>query len=141
MGQFLHNHGWFEDQIQRLEDMGFNIETPELLQWIVIRNLSLDGGKWTRNGQPIEEVAVWISIPQDFPLTCPGIGFSHPAEAIHIEQGILWDGKLLQEVYACDHTPWVWLCFRKIAWKPRAHDDLITLISVIENSIYERRQG
>ena len=135
----LHNYDWLIDQLIQLEQDGFDIDAAESLRWVIVKNLSLSGARWSWNHKALRGISVKIDLPVDFPMTCPGTGAAHPNEAIHIPRGIQWNHLPLTHMHACPHRPWAWVCFLRIAWDPY-EDDLISLVGLIEQSLYKRRQ-
>ena len=133
------NKEWLIKQLRYLASQGFNIKVYNNFRRVVIEGLELQGDGWTDfNGNPIRFTSVMIDLPEDFPMSVPGVGFAHPNKAIHIP-AIKYNGKPLKNLYECQHKPWRWLCFQKIVWDPQI-DNLITLLQIIEKSIYDRRQ-
>ncbi len=133
------NRSWFFDQIRDLESEGFSVEVYRDLSRVIASSIDLGGGGWTDSDDwPIHDVKVMIDISPDFPLTVPGIGYTHPRYAIHIPL-IKHGGYMISDLHECEkHPPWYWLCFEEIDWNPRS-DNLITLLQIIEVTIYRRR--
>lgn len=132
------NQYWFMNQVNYLRSLGYEVNLARDYSWVNIAGSELHGGGWTNgNGGPIHNYSTFIELPFDFPMTVPGVGHSHPAHAIHIPL-IRYRGRDLTDLYNCPHSPWQWFCFREVDWNPR-EDNLITLLQIIETSIYNRR--
>jgi len=135
----MRDVGFLERSVAELRRRGFRVaHTPDFSQ-VVVYDLPLpqDRGAWTdASGQRIPTVAVSLSIPWDFPYVVPGVGFSHPQNAIHIPL-IRFQGRDLADLHPCPHAPWYWLCFQRIDWDP-AQGTLATLLNIVSFSILSR---
>lgn len=123
-----------QKELQELRGMNFDIDDSG--HDVVIQNLDLSGKGWQVSNIPVASIPVWIQLTDDFPTTCPGIGFSHPGRAIHVPSGLNWYGKKLNHVYECSHVShgWWWICFREIRAK-----NLVELIAAIDFSMDKRK--
>lgn len=133
------NHSWFMSQASDLRSLGYEVNVARDYSWVNMAGSELRDDGWTDgNGRPIQNYSVFIQLTRDFPMTVPGVGHTHPTHAIHIPL-IRYKGRDLTDLYSCKHSPWHWFCFESIDWDPR-EDNLITLLQIIETSIYSRRQ-
>jgi hypothetical protein len=125
-------------EIQELEEIGFEVECDRDISWVHVTGLELPAkGIWTtENNERIFSVSVLIDIPPSWPLHPPGVGLAHPSHAIHIPY-LEYNGEKINDLHACSHEPWHWLCFQNLYWKPEF--GLPGLLQVIEKTIWERR--
>ena len=136
----MRNKRLIRRNLDQLSERGFIVEAPRNLQWVCIHGLDLPGtltGRWTdHEARVIVETSVLIDIPYDFPLSPPGVGYSHPSRAIHLPR-IYYNGKTMKDLYECEHAPWCWLCFQSMKWDPE-HDSLLSLLAMVETTISHR---
>ena len=133
------NQYWFMKHVNYLRSSGYEINVGRDYSWVNIAGSELRGIGWTDgSGKPISHYSTFIQLTRDFPMTIPGVGHSHPAHAIHIPF-VRYNGRDLTDLLECKHDPWCWMCFERIDWDPR-EDNLITLLQIIETSIYHRRR-
>ena len=133
------NQRWLRSQLGELQSLGFAVGVWDDYRRVRIGGIDLLGGVWTGpDGMPISHVSALIDIPVGFPIIVPGPGVPHPQHAIHIPK-IKYNGYELSDLHKCSHDPWHWLCFRSIDWDP-FEDNLISLVQLIEVTIYRRRR-
>ena len=136
----MRNRRFLRRNVDDLRARGYQVETPWNLSWVCVHGLALPGtttSKWTdHEGRVIVETSVLIDIPYDFPLSPPGIGYSHPTRAIHLPR-ISYNGSPMKDLYECAHDPWCWLCFQSMRWDLE-QDDLLSLLALVEASVSAR---
>jgi hypothetical protein len=135
----MRNSALIRRNIDILSEKGFFVESPQNYEWVCVHGLDLPGtpGSWTdKQGNVVFETSVLIDIPYDFPISPPGVGFSHPSRAIHLPL-IYYNRYKMSDFYTCVHDPWCWFCFQSIDWDPM-QDNLLTLLALVEASISER---
>lgn len=135
----MRNVALIRRNMKVLSAAGFFVEASQSCEWVCVHGVDLPGrrGLWTDHfGRVVCETSVLIDIPYDFPMSPPGVGFSHPSRAIHLPR-IYYKGKLMSDFYTCKHDPWCWFCFQRIDWDPW-HDNLLTLVALVEASITDR---
>jgi ubiquitin-protein ligase len=134
----MRNTALIQRNINRLCQAGFDVEAPPDHEWVVIHGVELpDPGAWTdQYGNALYHTSILIDIPYDFPMSPPGVGTSHPNRAIHLPL-ILHNGNVMSDFHECQHDPWRWFCFEWMEWNPW-HDDLLTVVALVEASISER---
>ena len=80
-------------------------------------------------------IRVLIEIPDDYPLSPPGIG-NH---LIYVSSGITLRGRRLRDVYShvrpkSGQPGFSWFCYQRIDWDPRC-DDLVTVIDLVRANL------
>ena len=126
-------------QIKELKSLGYKIKLAKDLSWVFVSGSDLDGNGWTdANGMPVSEFSTLIGLPPDFPMTYPGSTHGNPRHSVHIPL-IYYNGQSLSSLHRCSHEPWRWLCFKNINWDSQ-HDGLITIMQIVETTVYRRRR-
>lgn len=103
--------------------IGYELAVSDDYQLLEIQDLMLPPGfNWGHT-------EVLIELPDDYPLSPPGIGKSH----VYLLSGLRYRGRKLRDLH--EHvTPgwgdWAWFCYQSIEWDPH-RDDLVTFLEVV----------
>jgi hypothetical protein len=106
---------------------GYNISVEDDYSRFIVHNFKLPPGF---NFYTIE---ILIKIPDDYPITPPGIG----SNRIYLPASLRFHGRQLDE-FRDHHDPylgeWGWFCFEDINWD-MTRDDLNSLMEIIRTNL------
>lgn len=80
------------------------------------------------------ETQLLIEIPDDYPLSPPGVG----ANQVYLSPGLRFNRRRLKDLHTSTMPsfstpgfgPWAWFCYEHIAWDP-SRDDLIRFVEMV----------
>jgi len=110
------------DEHLRVMSLGYPLSISDDRKWLVVHGFRLPPG-YNRT-----HTDVLIEIPEDYPLTPPGV-----ATVLCVAPDLLYQGHVLQS-YDVRDVPglgrWGYLCYRGIRWRP-CSDNLVTLTEML----------
>jgi len=81
-------------------------------------------------GYNYSTIPILIEVPDDYPLSPPGVGDSH----IYLPRALRYQGRVLKDFHEHSgfrgNNQWSWFCYQQIDWDPN-YDDLISFIEMV----------
>ena len=77
-------------------------------------------------------IPVLMEIPEDYPLSPPGVGSSR----IYLPKGLRYHGSKIKHYYESINKGknWCWFCYQEIRWNPR-QDNLILFLEMVRSHL------
>jgi hypothetical protein len=116
-----------DEELQQLS-RGFELWIDDDSHFVIL------GGVKLRPGYNAPETQLLIEIPQDYPVSPPGIG----ASRVYVPATLNYRGRRLRQVHEQQRPnfetpgfgPWAWWCYCQIAWDP-TRDDLTKFVEMV----------
>ena len=116
-----------EEQLSALS-CAYPVDVAEDYSHIIVRDFE------TPPGYNRSTIDVRIGIPEDFPVSPPGLA----PHWICLPEGLRFKGKKPKDYHpGIGPRGWAWWCFERIEWDP-CRDDLITLIEILRATMTEQ---
>lgn len=88
------------------------------------------------------ETQLLIEIPQDYPLSPPGVG----ADRVYLSPDLRFKRRKLKDLhtgttpsfYTPGFGPWAWFCYERVEWSP-SRDGLVTFVEMVRADLTDPR--